>query len=111
MFDRAFFIGFLSYKCRVSVHKIELKIIEEMAISFVMHTFCTMPGYLTASIALDCIIFLKLLYLAHVMVIPALSSFWRGKRLDKIAGTSKKHWFFGHTKEVYRFSYLQDSTD
>jgi len=67
---------------------------------FVYNVF-TMPGYLTASIALDCIIVLILLYVAHIMVCPAHSSFWRGKQLDKIAGASSdKHWLLGHTKEV-----------
>jgi len=57
-------------------------------------------GYLTAIFAADVAIVLMVIYLFMFVFSPNFGMYKRWKKLDEIAGPTKRHWIFGHDKEV-----------
>ena len=58
------------------------------------------PGVLAPVLAADVAIVLVVIYLFMYVVSPTVEMYKRSKALEEIAGPTKRHWIYGHNKEV-----------
>ena len=63
-------------------------------------------GFITSLILVDTAIILCGIFLMKVLVIPTVKTYHKAKSIDKLFGTDKSHWFYGHLFKV-RFGFLK----
>ena len=78
----------------VTVHYNTNMIIEHAA-SFLLDS-----GFMTSLVLVDIAIVLCGLFLMNVLVLPTVQTYKKCKPIDKLFGTDKGHWFYGHLFKV-----------
>jgi len=91
------FLAFL--ECNTSFG---ISLLNKVVMGFDSNIFSMLkaPGLLTAVLAVDVAIVLMAICFIMYVVSPTVEMYKRSKALDELAGPTKRHWIYGHNKEV-----------
>jgi len=71
-----------------------------MTLAATLLPFRNIQGYVSPLAVVDALLVVAAAYFLKAFIIPAVILHRKSKYLDQLAGTTPKHWFYGHMLEV-----------